>query len=63
MKLTDKEKKIISLIGKALTNNEIAKRVGIKSTSIGVYIYNMCRICGAKNRIDLYNKFVNGEIN
>lgn len=54
--LTDKELKIIELIGKAKTNKEIAEIIGIKDTSVAVYIHNLCRLTGACNRIDLFNK-------
>lgn len=57
MELTEKEKQLIKLIGEAKTNSEIAEILKIKEGSVGVYIHNLCRIFGAKNRIDLYNKF------
>lgn len=55
-KLTEKEQKIVELIGKAKTNKEIAEVLGIKDTSVAVYIHNLCRFVGASNRIDLFNK-------
>ena len=62
MKLSEKEKRIIQLIGEAKTNREIAKIIGVKETSVGVYICNLCRMTDSKNRIDLYNKYLVGEI-
>jgi DNA-binding CsgD family transcriptional regulator len=56
MVLTEKESKIIELIGQGKTNKEIAAEIGIKHTSVAVYIHNLCRYIGARNRIDLYNK-------
>ena len=57
MELTEIEKLLINLIGEAKTNAEIAEILKIKESSVGVYVYNLCRLLGAKNRIDLYNKF------
>lgn len=62
MKLSEKEKRIIQLIGEAKTNREIAEVIGVKETSVGVYISNLCRMTDSKNRIDLYNKYLVGEI-
>ena len=55
-KLTEKERLLVDLIGQGMTNSEIADVLGIKVTSVGVYIHNLSRLVGAKNRIDLYNK-------
>lgn len=54
-KLSDKENKIIELIGKGLQNGEIADRLGLTRGTVGQYIHNLCRVTGARNRIELYN--------
>lgn len=55
MILREKEKKIVQLIGQGKTNKEIAQMLDLKDTSVAQYIYNMCRLVGAGNRIELYN--------
>ena len=55
MILREKEKKIVQLIGQGKTNKEIAQMLKLKDTSVAQYIYNMCRLAGAGNRIELYN--------
>ena len=57
MELNEKEKDIIKMIGKGYTNKEIGEKLHLKKTSVAIYIYNLCRIYEAKNRIDLFNKF------
>ena len=54
-KFTEREQNIIYLIGKGFTNKEIAEAMGISKNTVGMYIYNLCRIAGAKNRIELFN--------
>lgn len=56
MKLNTKECKIIKMIGQGYTNQEIAKELNLKKSSVAIYIYNLCRISEAKNRIELFNK-------
>ena len=55
-KLTEKEKVIINCIKQGYTNLEIAEFLGVQKNTIGAYIYKLCRIFDAKNRIDLVNK-------
>ena len=55
MILREKEKKIVQLIGQGKTNKEIAQALKLKDTSVAQYIYNMWRLGGAGNRIELYN--------
>lgn len=59
-KLTEKEKMIIRGIRTGATNAEIAQALNVQTNTIGAYIYKLCRIFDAKNRIELVNK-VKGE--
>lgn len=59
-KLTEKEKMIIRGIRTGATNAEIAQALDVQTNTIGAYIYKLCRIFEAKNRIELVNK-VKGE--
>lgn len=59
-KLTEKEKMIIKEIKTGATNAEIAQALNVQTNTIGAYIYKLCRIFEAKNRIELVNK-VKGE--
>lgn len=59
-KLTEKEKMIIRSIKTGATNAEIAQALNVQTNTIGAYIYKLCRIFEAKNRIELVNK-VKGE--
>lgn len=59
-KLTEKEKMIIRGIRTGATNAEIAQALNVQKNTIGAYIYKLCRIFDAKNRIELVNK-VKGE--
>lgn len=59
-KLTEKEKMIIRGIKTGATNAEIAQALNVQTNTIGAYIYKLCRIFDAKNRIELVNK-VKGE--
>lgn len=59
-KLTQKEKIIIKYIRAGATNAEIAQALDVQKNTIGAYIYKLCRIFDAKNRIELANK-VKGE--
>lgn len=59
-KLTEKEKMIIENIKTGATNSEIAQALNVQTNTIGAYIYKLCRIFEAKNRIELVNK-VKGE--
>lgn len=59
-KLTEKEKMIIRGIRTGATNAEIAQALNVRTNTIGAYIYKLCRIFEAKNRIELVNK-VKGE--
>ena len=54
--ITEREQKIIDYIGQGLTNKEIAEKMNVSKNSVGIYIYNLCRLSGAKNRIELFNK-------
>jgi len=55
-KLTEKEKMIIKEIKTGATNAEIAQALNVQTNTIGAYIYKLCRIFEAKNRIELVNK-------
>lgn len=55
-KLSKKETMLVEMIGNGMTNSEIAVGLGITKASVGVYIHNLCRIVGARNRIELFNK-------
>lgn len=55
-KLTEKEKMIIENIKTGATNAEIAQALNVQTNTIGAYIYKLCRIFEAKNRIELVNK-------
>ena len=55
-KLTEKEKMIIKEIKTGATNAEIAQALNVQKNTIGAYIYKLCRIYEARNRIDLVNK-------
>lgn len=54
--MTDKEKQIVLLIMQGATNAEIAQALNVQKNTIGAYIYKLCRIYEARNRIDLVNK-------
>lgn len=55
-KLTEKETSIILGIKQGMTNEQIAQTMDIQKNTVGAYIYRLCRIYGAQNRIDLINK-------
>lgn len=55
-KLTEKEKVIVNCIKQGYTNLEISEFLNVQKNTIGAYIYKLCRIFEAKNRIDLVNK-------
>lgn len=54
--MTEKEKMIIRGIRTGATNAEIAQALNVQKNTIGAYIYKLCRIYEARNRIDLVNK-------
>ena len=54
--LSEREITIIGYIREGDTNEEIAKKIGVKTTTIGQYIHTLMRMYNAKNRIDLVNK-------
>ena len=60
-KLTEKEKVIVNCIKQGYTNLEISEFLNVQKNTIGAYIYKLCRIFEAKNRIDLVNKIQEGS--
>lgn len=60
-KMTEIERSIVYLIGKGMTNQEIAENLGKAKGTISTYIFHLCRQHNVKNRIELYNK-MKGEI-
>lgn len=56
MKLSGTQKRIVSLIGKGYTNEQIAKALGLSKNTVITYIYTLSKVYEAQNRIELYNK-------
>lgn len=51
--LTDREKEIVTLVSKGLTNSEIAKKLYLSEGTVKNYITNIFSKLGAKNRASL----------
>ena len=56
MKLSETQKRIVSLIGKGYTNKQIAKKLGLSKNTVISYIYLLSKVFEAQNRIELFNK-------
>jgi DNA-binding NarL/FixJ family response regulator len=56
MKLSKTQKNIVNLIGKGLTNKQIAEKLGLSKNTVISYIYLLSKVFEAQNRIELYNK-------
>ena len=56
MKLSGTQKRIVSLIGKGYTNEQIAKELGLSKNTVITYIYTLSNVYEAQNRIELFNK-------
>ena len=56
MKLSETQKRIVSLIGKGYTNEQIAKELGLSKNTVISYIYLLSKVFEAQNRIELFNK-------
>ena len=56
MKLSETQKRIVSLIGKGYTNKQIAKELGLSKNTDISYIYLLSKVFEAQNRIELFNK-------
>jgi DNA-binding NarL/FixJ family response regulator len=56
MKLSKTQKNIVNLIGKGLTNKQIAEKLGLSKHTVITYIYTLSKVYEAQNRIELYNK-------
>ena len=56
MKLSGTQKRIVSLIGKGYTNEQIAKELGLSKNTVITYIYTLSNVYNAQNRIELFNK-------
>lgn len=56
MKLSETQKRIVSLIGKGYTNEQIAKELGLSKYTVITYIYTLSKVYEAQNRIELFNK-------
>ena len=56
MKLSETQKRIVSLIGKGYTNEQIAKELGLSKNTVITYIYTLSNLYNAQNRIELFNK-------
>ena len=56
MKLSETQKRIVSLIGKGYTNEQIAKELGLSKNTVITYIYTLFKVYEAQNRIELFNK-------
>lgn len=56
MELSKTQKNIVNLIGKGLTNKQIAKKLGLSKNTVISYIYLLSKVFEAQNRIELFNK-------
>lgn len=56
MKLSETQKRIVSLIGKGYTNEQIAKELGLSKNTVITYIYTLSNVYDVQNRIELFNK-------
>ena len=56
MKLSETQKRIVSLIGKGYTNEQIAKELGLSKNTVITYIYTLSNVYNAQYRIELFNK-------
>ena len=51
--ITKREREIVQLIGRGLTNQEIADNLGISFTTVRTHVYNIFQKTGAGGRVDL----------
>lgn len=56
MELSKTQKNIVNLIGKGLTNKQIAEKLGLSKNTVISYIYLLSKVFEAQNRIELFNK-------
>jgi DNA-binding CsgD family transcriptional regulator len=54
--LTEREKAMAGMIGRGLSNKEIASDLGISPATVRTHIYNLYRKAGAGSRVELLNK-------
>ena len=53
--LTEREQAMAELIGRGLSNKEIAAELGISPATVRTHIYNLYRKAGARSRVELLN--------
>jgi len=53
--LTERERAMASMIGRGLSNKEIAAELGISPATVRTHIYNLYRKAGARSRVELLN--------
>ncbi len=51
--ITPREREIIVLIGRGLSNQQIADRLNVSFTTVRTHVYNCFQKCGAGSRVDL----------
>jgi len=49
-KLTQREREVITLVARGLTNEEIAEQLSISISSVKIYLHQTCIKLGARNR-------------
>jgi DNA-binding CsgD family transcriptional regulator len=54
--LTERERAMAELIGRGLSNKEIASELGISPATVRTHIYNLYRKVGAGSRVELLNR-------
>jgi DNA-binding CsgD family transcriptional regulator len=54
--LTERERAMAEMIGRGLSNKEIASDLGISPATVRTHIYNLYRKTGAGSRVELLNK-------
>ena len=60
--LTAREREVMHWLGQALTNGQIANRLGISEGTVKRHVYSIFTKLGAVSRVDAVNKYANGPL-
>lgn len=53
--LTKREREVLVLVGRGLTNNEIAHELRISTSAVKSFLHQACEKLGARNRAQAFN--------
>jgi len=57
VKLTNRERQVVGLVCRGLSNKGIAKELGLSPATIKYYVHKICRKLGVRNRKELIVAF------